>query len=445
MNPDNTIATAPNTSVWVCGTGPAQAAGQPVTNTLATIYGSCPPSTFFICPPTGQHPYHPNTAATVCTQYGCPPAAAQAAGNQQAYTMHGATVCTQYGCPPQQNANVSVPPHCPTVAPMCPPPAHGGSQAQAQGSYYTQQCGGQPAQMLGGTPQATAQSTGWGITQGIVCYPTGSPTYVCQGNTNAAGAQAFPPSTIGCQPTQQVMGCTTIAGYTHNPPMCPPPPANVGGQAQAQFPTWPIGQCTISPTTGIGATTVITATTIITAAAGGLPQQGQQAQAQGVHPTLTCPAPQGQGPAQVLPHTIFPPQCQPVGGQTGAYTHLFGCTTVTSTPTTPSTHFPGCTGVTSTPATVGHTHLMGCTTVTSTPTTQGPVQGNVQVPNPGGQTGALPPTYHPAGGCGPAANANGGGQAQAQAQLQFPTIPPTVCVATAAFNCGHVTGIPPFC
>jgi hypothetical protein len=109
-------------------------------------------------------------------------------------------------------------------------------------------------------------------------------------------------------------------------------------------------------------------------------------------------------------------------------THLFGCTTITSTP---PTYSAGCT-----PATVGYTHLMGCTTVTSTPTTQAQGQGPVQVPNHGGQTGALPPTYHPAGGCGPAANANGG-----QAQAQIPTIPVLSCGTAVATAAGFCTGI----
>ncbi|MDX1911952.1 MAG: hypothetical protein SFV22_10725, partial [Saprospiraceae bacterium] len=96
------------------------------------------------------------TAATVCTQVTCPPA-----GGAQAQT---ATIITCTGIPiicggAQAQTLLSVPPMCPTVAPMCPPA--GGAQAQTATIITCTGipiiCGGAQAQAL--SPTTTVMPT----------------------------------------------------------------------------------------------------------------------------------------------------------------------------------------------------------------------------------------------------------------------------------------------
>ena len=455
MSPENQMATLPPTSPWMCGTGPAQAAGgQPIHNTLYSQVPQCPPPTFAGCPPAGNQPYTLH-GATLCTQVGgCTP---PAAGGAQPQMSTAFTTCTQpVVCQPQHN--VSVPPHCPTVYPMCAPPANGGQaqpqfptwpvvqctvitgvvdcgppnagiQAPAQGSYYTQQCGAQAqgsAYTVGCPPPAQPNQMVSVPPHCPTVYPMCPPpatgnqaqaqgsyyTQQCGGQAQAGPPQGPPPSMFppqcptifphcgpgsgaqaqgavytlfGCQPTQHVATCTTIAGYTHNPPQCPPPaaaPAGGAAPAGAAYTQYPFGCTTVTST-----------------------------------PTYLLGCQTATAPPAV------------------GHTQLPACNILTVAPT----NVPGCTGVTGTPATVAHTHLMGCTTVTSAPVqAQGIGWTSVQYCT------VLPPTISQSGSCGQAnAPANAGGQAQAQ--TQFPTIPPTVCAVTVVAGCGHVTGIPYVC
>ncbi|MBO2009715.1 hypothetical protein [Hymenobacter negativus] len=280
----------------------------PVQQTMATVCtqigcqphmslpGCVPHTMWFICPPVGNAA---QTAATICTQVGCPPADA--------------------------TNNVSVPPHCPTVAPMCPPPANGGG-AQAQAITNTLAlCTGLPWVCSGAqaqAPQAQAQTA-------TILACTGLP-WICP------SAQAQTATIIACTGLpwicsgQQAQAQTiwhTQPGYCNLsvPPHCPTvapicPPANGGesqgqqAQAQTVFPTL-IG-CTIALCTGItpicasgqAQAPQAQAQTATIIACTGLPWicSGQQAQAQTpvslptICPTVApmCPPPANGGGAQ---------------------------------------------------------------------------------------------------------------------------------------------------
>jgi hypothetical protein len=303
---------------------------------------------------------------------------------------------------------------------MCPPPAQAQNQ---QGGSFTQR----PDQCMTGTTPAAGQQ---GQAQGM-------------------------PETVFCQPaTQHVVGCTTIAGYTHNPPMCPPVIHNPFTQHPYQCGTTITGALPVCRTDGPGQAQGVYQTQYCGAQQG--QAQGiyytqycgaQPAQAQGVYYTQACPA-QAQAPGP----SMFPPQCPTIFPHCGpgnaggnqpqaAPTQLLGCNTATTPPAQSYTQAVGCN--TATP-TAHYTHnIPGCTTVTSAPEQ---AQGWTAVPActtyAPAQAQGFHPTFHVTGGCGPA-NAAGGGQAQPQ--MTIPTFPPAVCVVTQLANCTKVTGIPFVC
>ena len=186
----------------------------------------CPPTFFMICPPanagSGQaQAQFPTLSCTfvpvVCaiTQIAGCGGQAQGQGQAQAQTMYH----TQVGCP------VSVPPHCPTVAPMCPPPAGGA---------------GGPADGGGHMPTIFPTMFGCVVTQPSFCRVTVAP--MCPpANQNVSVATHCPTVAPMCPVTQ--FHCQLSA-----PPNCPTVgacPPNVGGQnqAQAQAATMPVAAC----------------------------------------------------------------------------------------------------------------------------------------------------------------------------------------------------------
>jgi hypothetical protein len=257
-------AQCPPTFFMICPP-PANAGGQAQAQFPTWPPQQClPPTLIMICPPAAnagggqaqaQFPTLSCTIPVVCAiTYiaGC-----NGQAQAQAQTMYH----TQIGCP------VSVPPHCPTVAPMCPPPqqntaatvctqigcpapgGNGGGQAQAQMSFPTLSCTIPVVcaitQIAGCGNQAQAQFPTLNCTFPIVCDITR-----IAGCSGQAQAQAqFPTLPPLCPMT--------------SPPMCPVtitcPPANgsggAGGQAQMSFPTlsctFPV-VCAITQIAGCG-------------------------------------------------------------------------------------------------------------------------------------------------------------------------------------------------
>jgi hypothetical protein len=313
----------------VCGSAQAQ--------TMLSVPPHCP-TVAPMCPPPAQYGGQAEAQATGilcaittgCTGIPVVCNSAQVGSQAQAQAQATGILCVvTTGCTgipvvcnssqAQAQTMVSVPPHCPTVAPMCPPPAQVGGQAQAQATgilcAITTGCTGIP--VVCGSAQAQAQATG------ILCIVTTGCTgipVVC----NSAQAQTM----VSVPPH-----CPTVA------PMCPPP-AQFGGQAQAQA-------------TGIlcVVTTGCTGIPVVCNSAQAGAQAGGQAQAQatGILCAVTtgctgipvvCNSSQayGQMPVSVPPHCpTVAPMCPPpaqFGGQAQAQATGILCAVTT-----------GCTGI----------------------------------------------------------------------------------------------------
>ena len=520
-----------------------------------SLPGCVPHTMWFICPPVNQAGGAQNTTATVCTQIGCQPhislpgcvytgicpppanggggqlqpqhislgiacAAPVNAGNAPAPAVASSTsfctgaVChapaqpdaagpqfnsTQFhSCPPcnaapaigQAQNLLSAYTYCPTVAPMCPPAYGGGGQAQAQTETGSWMC---PPANGGGQAQAQTMPHTYmpGCPNTNTCSPANAGGYSPQ-------AQAQPQSDAAAWTYRPICTPRGEATWLSYPPHMCPPPANGGGQAQAQ---------------GFPGGTDIKCDTLL-----------PQAPAQNMWPTqpgfcLLSAPPQCPTVWPTQPGTCFftaPPQCGTTihictgvdgnnGGSQGQPSPLGSAATHCPTvpPMCPATSFNCPPHLLSTPpncprqsanandggqaqpqaptTTIFLTHLGHCLSVpTYCPTVapmcppyhggQGPQPGTLvsaytQCPTvpPMCQPTAPPtcqqpllsaptqcPTVAPM--CPPPAG-QGGGQAQAPAQAQAftilgacpPTIPPTVCIATQIAHCGHVTGIWPFC
>ena len=181
---------------------------------MTTQLPHCQPASL-LCTPVNPcptiHPHCPapqqaqgHTAATVCTQYGCP---------QQAQAQTGAaTVCTQHGCNTHVHAT-NCPPAtvCPQPTTLCGPQAYG--QAVPQTSYSDCPQGGGP------TPTATYY------------YGCHAQAYAqAGGDTRATVCTQF-----GCHPHTLTLAtvCTQFC-HTH-PRVCPP--------AAAAAPNTQLPQC----------------------------------------------------------------------------------------------------------------------------------------------------------------------------------------------------------
>jgi hypothetical protein len=189
---------------------PAPQQAQGTAATVCTQYGcpqqAQPQTATTVCTQHGCPQQVQGTAATVCTQYGCP---------QQAQGQTAATVCTQHGCHTHVQAT-NCPPAtvCPQPTTLCGPQAYG--QAVPQTSYSDCPQGGGPTPTAtfyyGCHAQAYAQA---GPQQVVTSYsdcpqgpgptPTATYYYGCH-------AQAYPQ--VGGDPTLATV-CTQFGCHPH--------------------------------------------------------------------------------------------------------------------------------------------------------------------------------------------------------------------------------------
>ncbi|MBP0019767.1 MAG: hypothetical protein J7647_19715 [Cyanobacteria bacterium SBLK] len=315
-----------------------------------------PPPTTLACTAS---PLTNCTFNPLCPTFVCPPGAVQggAPGTGAVYTTYTAMIPA---CPP------SSPPYCPTVSPVCPPPAQGG----APGTIFTEWCTlppGAAAPAAGGIAVPTIHTAIIPVCPPTITFPITIhtvltpvcppipgpvPTIVtaqipaCPTPAAPGTIGPVPVPTVRCVPATLDASCSTLATICTLPTVCPPGAAApaAGGIAPtiqtAQIPACPPNTANCFPPTfdcfpptfnNCQVPTIVTAQITVCptpAVQGGAPGTVAPTLALTCPPTINCPP--TKSPVCV---TFTPPVC-PVGPVQGGAP---GTVAPTLAPTCPPT------------------------------------------------------------------------------------------------------------